>query len=454
MRLRLSHWFSNEVKKTWQLGLPLIGSQLVYAASGFMSTVFVARLGKEALAASVLVSSLSLTLTIFFFSIISAIAVLIAHEYGAERHTQIRNILGQAYWYGLAIIALIYLALSAFPALLQFSHQSPTVLALARDYLSALYWMIPGLILLLIAEHFFAGIGQGNMVLRISLVIVPIEIPLIYALVLGKGGLPACGVKGVGYGLGITYTLAALIVTGYLARAKRYRDYTPWRDLFRFDMPLLQDFLRIGLPFGLLSIVEFSTFAVAAYIMSSFGAISLAAHQIVLQYLGLVITFVLAMSQATSIRVGQVLGRGDTQHLKAAVFAGMTLNLFFIVPIMLAYVFIPHWLVGLDVDSSQPSNLTLISQTSVLLSISGVLLFFDNFRIIGTGALRGLKDTQAPLYLSAVALWLVGVCSCLMLGINAKMGAPGVWWGLTLGIACGAALIIWRLRWLVNQKNA
>lgn len=440
------NFFRNEAGKTLKLGLPLIASNLVYASSGFMSTRFVAELGHDALAASVLVSSLLLMLTIFFFSILSAIAVLVAHEYGAKNQDGISRIMGQAYLLGGIIIGLMYLSLSAFPLLIQYSGQSEAIQNLAIQYVHGLYWMIPALVILLIAEHFLSGLGHGNLVLRISLAVVPIEIPLIYALVLGKWGFPACGVKGIGYGLCLTYTLAASLVTLYLCKSTRFKDYHLFRYTKKWDRRVLMEFVKLGLPFGLISIIEFSTFAVAAFLMGRFGAESLAAHQIVLQYLGVAIQFVIAMSQATSIRVGHALGEQDPLAKKRAAWSGMLVNLLFIIPISLAYILIPNWLIGIDLDLSDPNNTLIIKQSGVLLGISGILLFFDNFRIIGTGALRGLKDSQAPMYLSALGLWIVGLGSAYWLAIYLTLSGPGVWWGLTLGIAAGAGLILWRLR--------
>ena len=208
----------------------------------------------------------------------------------------------------------------------------------------------------------------------------------------------------------------------------------------------MKEFINIGLPLGLMSIIETSTFAAATFFIARFGTTLLAAHQIVLQYLGFTITLVFAMAQAVSIRVSHAVGRQDIAGIHSAVYVGMLLNFFCVLPIAAAFYFFPEFFLRVDINIHDPANAALVRSASSLLFISGVLLLFDNFRIISAGALRGLKDTRFSMYLSCMSFWGVGLCFAFIFSFWLHKGGIGIWWGLTLGIASGAAITFWRLR--------
>lgn len=445
------HSFKKEIKKALSLSIPLISSQLVYASSGFIGTAMVAQLGEDALAASVLVSMVWYALSVFFFGILNAVGVLISHQYGAKDYPAMSETMGQSVLLGMIVCISLILILLMVPSFLHFSSQPPVVLKLAMEYTYAMLWTVPGLVVLVIYEQFLAGINRAKIVLRISLLVVPIEIPLIYLLVFGKLGLPQCGVAGVGYGFAVTYTLTAIGLVYYLFRAKQYRPYKLFAQINRIKIRCWKEMISVGLPMGFMHVIEVTTFAVATFGVAQFGTNILAAHQIALQYLGFVITVVFAMAQAMTVRVGHAVGEQDLAGIRYAIYVGMALSFCCIVVVALAFMLFPTFFIQLDLDIYDPKNTRLVQATAALLSISGVLLIFDNFRIIGFGALRGLKETRFPMYASFVGFWLVGLSSAFIFGFYFAWSGRGVWWGLTLGIASGAVMVLVKLHYLLQR---
>ena len=81
---------------------------------------------------------------------------------------------------------------------------------------------------------------------------------------------------------------------------------------------------------------------------------------------------------------------------------------------------------------------------AVLLGVAAVFQILDGVQATAAGALRGLKDTWAPMIVGAVAYWGIGMGSALWLGFLADLGAVGIWWGLTLGLGAAAiGLTVW-----------
>src|SRR5579885_1086692 len=447
------HSIKSEIKDTLSLSIPLVASQLIYACSGFIGTAMVAHLGQDALAASVLVSMIWMSLSVFFFGVLNSISVLVSHQFGANNDKAISEIMGQAFILGVIVTIVMILLLCSMPFFLRFTAQPAEVMKLAIQYMHALLWTIPGLVVLIICEQFLAGANRAKLVLRISLLVVPIEIPLIYLLIFGKFGLPACGVAGIGYGFATTYSIVAICLTCYLVKSRYYQRFGIFNSIRRIDLHRLMELIRVGLPMGCMHVIEVSTFAVATFWIARFGTTMLAAHQIVMQYLGFAITLVFAMSQAVTVRVGHAVGKQDITGIRLAIYVGMLLNFICILMVAIAFNLFPHFFLRLDMDINNSSNALLMRDASVLLAIGGILMLFDNFRIIGFGALRGLKDTKFPMYSSFVAFWVIGLSLAYLFGFNFALNGSGIWWGLTLGIASGAVIVFMRVQWLLKRVD-
>lgn len=447
------HSLKSEIKETFSLSVPLVASQLIYASSGFIGTAMIAQLGEDALAASVLVSTIWMSLSVLFFGLLNSVSVLISHQYGARNTKAISEIMGQAFLLGILVSILIILLLCSMPLFLHFTTQPAKVIQLSIEYMHALLWTIPGLILLIIYEQFLAGINRAKFVLRISLLVVPIEIPIIYLLIFGKFGLPQCGVAGIGYGFMVTYTSTAIGLTIYLLRSKFYRTFGIFQRINHIHLYYLKQLIIIGLPIGFMHVIEVSTFAVMTFWIARFGTTLLAAHQIVFQYLGFIITLVFATSQAVTVRVGHAVGRLDVTGIQYAAYVGMILSFISVMIVALAFYFFPTFFLQLDINVHSHTNDALVKDASILLVISAVLMLFDNFRIIGFGALRGLKDTTFPMFVSFLSFWVIGLSSAFLGGFVFKGAGQGIWWGITFGIACGAAIILIRLRFILKKLD-
>lgn len=453
MSIITKHSIKGEINKTLAIGIPLVSAQLVYASSGFLGTAMVAHLGEDALAASVLVSMIWMSMSVMFFGILNAVSVLVSHQFGARNYPAISKVMGQSYLLGFFIAMIMIGILYTIPFFLVHSGQPPHVLKLAKIYTYSLVWQIPALILLVITEQFLAGVNRAKIVLRISLIVVPIEVPLIYILIFGKLGLPAFGIAGIGYGFATTYTLTIIGMLIYLAKSKQYKRYSLFSGIFPVDSKYLRELINIGAPMGFMYVIEVCAFAVMTFWIARFGTTMLAGHQIVFQFFWFAITLVFSMSQAVTVRVGQSVGEEDRDAVKLSSFIGMFINFIGAALIAAAFYFSPGLLLSLDMNVYAYENLDLFRDASSLLAIAAVFLMIENFRIITFGALRGLKDTRFPMFASIVAFWLVGLSCSYIFGFWMDNGAQGIWWGITTGIAVGTVILITRLCYLLQRVD-
>ena len=81
-----------------------------------------------------------------------------------------------------------------------------------------------------------------------------------------------------------------------------------------------------------------------------------------------------------------------------------------------------------------------------LLPIAALFQVFDGIQVVGTGVLRGVGDTRAPMILNLLGFWVLGIPMGIALAYGAGLGARGMWWGLAAGLMAVAALLLWRIR--------
>jgi MATE family multidrug resistance protein len=76
-----------------------------------------------------------------------------------------------------------------------------------------------------------------------------------------------------------------------------------------------------------------------------------------------------------------------------------------------------------------------------LITIGGAFQLFDGIQVVSAGALRGAGLTSWTMRANLVAYWLIAFPLVLALGLGMHLGTRGIWWGLTAGLACAAALL-------------
>jgi len=442
----VQHSVKSELKSILSLGTPLMFSQSMAAFSPFISTAMVAHLGQDALAANVLVYSAFMALSVLFTALFNAVGVLVSHQYGANNEQAIRQIVSQAFLLSLLTSIVLMAILVSAPYLLNWHTQTPHVVQLAHEYLRSLLWTIPGLMIWMVIQQSLEGMGHTKFILVSNSINIPLEILLIYGFIFGKFGLPACGIAGVGYGLAVSWTIAVIAMMSYLVTSKHYKKLNLFGEVGKIHGTYLKELILIGLPMGFMGFVEVSTFAIMTLWMAKFGATLLAAHQILMQYLGFFIVLIFSIAQTVAIRVGHAAGRQDISGVHYATYVGVTLSFLCAFILAFSFYFFPHIFLSLDINIHDPAMANLVHTTTQLLAILSVFYLVESIRlVIGYGALRGLKDVRFTMLASFFAFWIMGLMLAFSFGFIFQFQGAGLWWGLTLSIALGAVVVI--IRW-------
>jgi MATE family multidrug resistance protein len=100
------------------------------------------------------------------------------------------------------------------------------------------------------------------------------------------------------------------------------------------------------------------------------------------------------------------------------------------------------------IASMYTRDLAVRDLAASLLLMAALFQLSDGLQVGAAGALRGYKDTSAPLLVCLVAYWFVGFPLASVLGVARELGAVYVWVGMIAGLTVAAVLLNWRYWWL------
>jgi MATE family multidrug resistance protein len=84
--------------------------------------------------------------------------------------------------------------------------------------------------------------------------------------------------------------------------------------------------------------------------------------------------------------------------------------------------------------------------------IAAIFQVFDGLQAIASHALRGIKDTVAPLWLAGFGYWVLGIGGGSLLTFPLGLGVVGLWWGLACGLIVTGSLLAWRFHRLTGRR--
>ncbi|MCW8943403.1 MAG: MATE family efflux transporter, partial [Sedimenticola sp.] len=310
MSLRLLLW-KKEAVATLLLAGPLIVAQLLQVGMGFIDTVMAGRMGAAELAAVGLGSSLWALMLLGCIGAVMAISPLVAHLNGAGNDGAIAGEFHQGLWVAILVGIVAVPITYGIAALLPLLDVDPEIAPLAREYLEVSAWGMPGLCLYLAPRYLNEGLSNTKPVMLIQFLLLPLNILGNYLFMFGNWGFPAMGAAGAALSTAMGLWLGAAMMFGYLNYAKRFHALALFHHFHAPDPKEMWRILKLGLPIAVSIIMEVGMFSAVAVLMGTLGKVEMAAHQIAVNYAGLMFMLPLSIAQAITIRVGHAAGAGD-----------------------------------------------------------------------------------------------------------------------------------------------
>ncbi|WP_067816738.1 MATE family efflux transporter [Nocardia inohanensis] len=327
--------------------------------------------------------------------------------------------------------------------------QDAAVLAEARPMMVAL---APGLLPCLwfqVLRQYTVGMQRPQALLLVTLGSVALNVVLALGFMHGWFFLPELGLTGVGVATSLVFLITFGVFWAMVRRDPKLGRTLPIR-MWPVHAGTVKAELRLGLPIALTYGSEAGMFSVLALVMGSIGAAALAAHNVVYQIVYIVFQVAIGLSHGASILVSKAVAKDEFPHARSVAWLALRYAAGVAALTGIVYVAAPDWVLRPFLDDTDAATVAL---AHTLLLIAIVLQFFDAAQNIGVGLLRGLKDTKAGFRLSLVGYWAVGLPTALLLAFPVHLGAAGVWWGLTAGLATTAVLMLRRYFTLLHERE-
>jgi MATE family multidrug resistance protein len=443
--------FADELIETLKLAAPMALTQLGQIAMMTTDLAFIGRLGGDAVAAAALAGAVYFVSFTFGMGPTSAVAPLAAQAFGADQTHLVRRSLRSGLWAAL----LIALPIMAFPLrgeqILLGLGQAQVAARLAQQYLFGLAWGVAPALWFMAIRSFMGAVNRPQPILVITLVAIPVNALLVYLLMNGEWGLPRLGLFGVGLATTIVNSGTFVAALWFATQRQPFSNYRVLAHVWRIDWKLMRQLVAIGAPISIAFLLEYGLFSAAALLMGRISTTALAAHQIALQVTAILFMVPFGIGMAATVRVGHAVGRCDVAAIRRAGLVAMLLGICLVAILTLAVILarfaIARFFLGGDLTGADAT----IDLAAKLLLVGATFFITDGIQSIAVGALRGMKDTRIPLLFAAISYWVIGFWLSYLLGFWTTLGAIGVWFGLSIGTAIYATLLVLRFRLLTRR---
>ena len=428
--------FVDEVRTSARLAAPLAAGHLSHGLVGFIDTVIAGHHGTTTLAAVAVGTALFWLPMMVPMGTLMALPPTVSQLDGARRRAEIGPLWRQSLWLATGLGALLFALITALPLVLVPMGIAPDIVPGATDFLQAIRWGIPAFTLYLCMRYLSDGLHWSLPTMLIGFGGLLLLAPAGVVLTNGAFGLPALGAAGLGWASAAMFWAQLLAFALYLRWSPRYADLHLYARFERPQWPVIRGLLGRGLPIGVTITMEGGLFIVTTLLIGRLGEVSVAAHQIAINVATLCFMIPFGVAEATTVRVGHALGRGDRDGIRRAYFAGLALVLGTQALSALVMLSANHAIVGL-----YTSDVVVGTLAASLLLYAALFQFPDGIQVLSSGALRGLNDTRVPMWLAALAYWGIGMPVGAGLGLALGWGPKGMWLGLTAGLSVAAFLL-------------
>jgi MATE family multidrug resistance protein len=440
-----------EIVATVKLAAPIALAFLAEIAIVVADAVMAGKLGEDAIAAEGLGAHLLFTPQLLAMGVLSSVAALGSHADGAQDPAMLTRVARQGLWLATLLAIPAMLLTAAIPTILTIAGYDPSLVSMSGGMIYVGIAGIPALLWYTALRNFATVLHKTRIVVVISLLSLAVAIGSNWLFLYGNWGAPALGVTGVGVSWALASWTQLIIMVVYVQRERVLAAYRVLSDLLHPDWRILKDLFHVGWPISGSYAFETGLFLASSLMMARFGDSALAAHTVVISISSVSYMIPYGLSQAATVRVGYFTGAGDPSGARRAGFAAILLAIVWMMLTGAAMVLIPHQLIGLYIDVSDPVNAGALAVALMIIPIGALFQVVDGLQSAAIGALRGLKDTHFPMVICFIGYWAIGFGSSFLLTFPLDFGVRGIWLGIFVGLAASGSLLTWRFQTLSHR---
>ena len=439
--------FRSELRALLRLAIPVVLSELGWMAMTIVDIIMVGRLSPAAIGAVGVSSAIFYTPSLFGIGLLLGLDTLVSQAFGRGDYDDCHRALAQGVYLAVAYTPIAMLLVSIAPHFFPAMGITEAVRAPATAYTRLLVYSTLPLLLYAAFRRYLQGVGKVR----------PVTFALIsanlinwfgnWALIYGKLGLPAMGVRGSALSTCLARVYMAAVLIWWAWKHERDRGHPLFAHWPGLRPAQFRRLLQLGWPAASQMLFEVGAFSLATLFAARLSPDVLAAHQIVLNCASVSYMVPLGFSAAAAIAVGHAVGAGNRPLARRAGSIAIAIGVVFMAAAAAAFLTVPRTLIHIYTHDSKT-----VAVGVRLLAVAAVFQIFDGVQGIGTGALRGLGQTRGPMLINLVAYGAIGLPIGYLLCFKTPLGIYGLWTGLTLALIFAAGLVL--SLWLKGSKVA
>lgn len=446
MRLRALSFDRRFLKNMLRLALPIALQNLLLSSFTLVDTLMIGALDEVSLASVGMAGKWSWVMTIVFFGFSSGASVFISQYWGNKDLPGIRRSYGVMLT-GLLAGALLFTGVAFFAPgfVIGLFNNDPLVIKTGSDYLQIACFSYVGIALSQSASTLLRSTEEVRLPVISSLCAVLVNVVLNYALIFGKFGCPALGVRGAAIATAIAAWVNALVIISIgIAKHTMLRmklsEMLDWRGGFVWR------YIRISFPV----LANETLWAVGTMgydmVFGHMGMENFAALTIARTVQDILFVFLVGVCNACAVMIGMRIGAGEIEEAKqdAYRFTAIMVGLCVVVGAVILVLRAPILSLFNVTDAVR-------STAMQLLLIYSLEAWFRNVSYITiVGIFRAGGDTRTGMILDIITVWFIALPVTVIAGLVLKL--PFVWVYLLMLLCEDIPKTIYCMRRLISGQ--
>lgn len=432
------------------LAAPIMFNNLVQTLYNLADTFWVSKLGTLQMAAITLVFPVIFLSLSIGTGINVAGTALISQYIGSNKHKDATKVATQMFSFSILLsIVLAIIGYFASPYIVRGMGGEGDVLKYSTQYLSIMFWEIPGMFSFLVYTSIKQAQGDTvtPMILNVMGVVLNIFLDPLFIFTFGMG------IKGAAIATVISRMIFAVYAV-YTLFAHKNGIYLDKNNL-KLEKKTLMQIISIGLPASIGQSAAAFGFIILNSFVISYGANTLAAFGIGNRINSLILMPVMGIGSALATVIGQNLGADKKDRVKLAFKSAMKLSTLFMVGGGILLFFSSASIVSIFVKDDPE---VFRQGTDYLRLISASLPLMGFFQVF-VGTFQGSGHTVYAMMMDMGRLWGIRLPMIVLLKEFTSWGPNGVWYAMVMSnalICIFGAIIYIRGKWqnqVITQKH-
>lgn len=395
----------NADKKIIQLAWPSIMEQILEMMVGMVSTIFMGRIGTNAVAAVGMDNMLISFLQTVFFGLSMGTTVIVARVIGEGNKEEAKRTLMQSIYMALIIGILLSVFGKIFSVSilkLFFGGANIKVFNIALSYFNIILLNLPFFVVDITVSGAMRGAGDTKTPMIITGIVNILNIILNAVFIFGVPVLhiPAMGVVGSAIAVTISRILSATLRIIVLYVHKGLKLNLTFKDDYSIKPKLMKRIVNIGIPGFIEQAVMQGGFLILEVVIVTMGTTAMAAYQVGINVNALAYFPIFGFSIANTTLVGQSLG--ERKFKKAEHYSYESLKITMIVAFVIGILMVIFSKQLASIYSSDP---VVIKESVGIICTFGVIEPMLAILNICSATLKAAGDIKYVMVTSFVGLW-------------------------------------------------